>query len=178
MYRAITYKLIQERVDLQNPLQIQHCLDHIQFQTHITDGRLAIIIDGENLDPYLRQAQVNQTVSTVASIPIVRQYLLEKQRALAYLAPLVMEGRDIGTAIFPSTPYKFYIDADENVRSARRASQGETDILHERDLLDSTRTTSPLVQAPDAIKIDSTQLTVRQTVEEILKKLQQLGLQW
>jgi 3-phosphoshikimate 1-carboxyvinyltransferase len=178
MYRAITYKLIQDRVDLENPQHIQHCLNHMDFQCFIRDGKLVIIIDGENPDPYLRQAQVNQFVSTVASQPNIRAYLLEKQRALAQLAPLVMEGRDIGSAVFPSTPYKFYIDADEAVRFARRASQGETDLLHQRDYLDSTRATSPLLLAHDATKIDSTHLTVQQTVEQVLLKLQALGLKW
>jgi cytidylate kinase len=137
-----------------------------------------IIIDGENPDPYLRQAQVNQSVSKIASLPNVRAFLLEKQRALAQLAPLIMEGRDIGTVVFPSSPYKFYIDADESVRFARRANQGEADLLHQRDQIDSTRTASPLQCAPDAIKIDSTHLSIQQTVEQVLLKLQDLGLKW
>jgi cytidylate kinase len=178
MYRAVTYKLIQDRVDLENCDQILESLNRMDFQCYLRDGKLVIIIDGENPSPYLRQAQVNQLVSTVASLPHVRAYLLEKQRALAQLAPLVMEGRDIGTVVFPSTPYKFYIDADEEVRFARRASQGEMDLLHQRDHLDSTRSTSPLQQAHDAIKIDSTHLTVHQTVEQVLQKLQELGLKW
>ncbi len=178
MYRAITYKLIQERVELENPQQILQCLNQMDFQCFLRDGSLVIIIDGENPGPYLRQAQVNQFVSTVASLPSVRAYLLEKQRSLAQLAPLVMEGRDIGTVVFPSTPYKFYIDADAEVRFARRANQGEVDLLSQRDHLDSTRSTSPLQQAHDAIKIDSTRLTVHQTVELVLLKLQELGLKW
>ncbi|MCS7063779.1 MAG: (d)CMP kinase [Methylacidiphilales bacterium] len=178
MYRAITYKFLQESVNLENPDEIQKTLSEMDFQCLIREGRLVIIIDGENPDPYLRQSQVNKYVSTVASLPLVRAYLLEKQRALAQQAPLVMEGRDIGTAVFPSTPYKFYIDADAEVRYARRLNQGETDLLRERDFLDSTRATAPLQQAPDAILIDSTNLTVRQTVDQILKKLQELGLKW
>jgi cytidylate kinase len=87
-----------------------------------------------------------------------------------------MEGRDIGTVVFPTTPYKFFIDADAEVRAGRRRAQGETDIIHQRDAIDSQRQHSPLLCAPDALRLDSGRHAADELVEIALKHLAACGL--
>jgi cytidylate kinase len=119
---------------------------------------------------------VNAGVSAIASIPEVRRLLVAKQRSFARDYDVVMEGRDIGSAVFPETPYKFYIDASPEVRAQRRAKQGLQDSIATRDKVDSSRRTSPLVIAEDAHVIDSSNLTVEGVVGEIFGRLKQKGL--
>ena len=102
--------------------------------------------------------------------------LVAKQRVYGSQQNIVMEGRDIGSAVFPETPYKFYIDASPEVRAMRRAKQGLQDSISARDKIDSTRRTSPLIIAEDAHVIDSSNLTVEGVVGEIFGRLKQKGL--
>ena len=102
--------------------------------------------------------------------------LLEKQRALLDWGPLVVEGRDIGTVVFPHTPFKFFIDADPEVRAARRAKQGEEDTVAARDAQDSARKTAPLQKARDAVRVDTSTLSIEQVIETILGFLEGKGL--
>jgi cytidylate kinase len=106
----------------------------------------------------------------------VRRLLVERQRAYALEYDIVMEGRDIGSVVFPETPYKFYIDASLEVRALRRARQGLADSISARDRFDSTRRTSPLIIAEDAHVIDSSNLTVDGVVGEIVGRLKLKGL--
>ena len=119
---------------------------------------------------------MNKAVSRVASVPKVRSQLVTKQRDYTDLGSLVMEGRDIGSVVFPDTAHKFYIDASEEVRRERRRKQGLTDDPSARDRQDSTRKTSPLTVAEDAVVIDSSDLTIDEVVEEILTILAGRGL--
>ncbi len=130
-------------------------------------------------DASLFEGRINAHVSAVSSVPEVRAILTERLRALADASPgVVMEGRDIGSAVFPHTPYKFYIDASPEVRAQRRAVQtgpGSDDLLA-RDRTDSTRRTAPLVVAEDAHMIDSSRLTIDGVVGEIIGRLKLKGL--
>ena len=134
---------------------------------------------GVEPDPSLFEARINSHVSAVSSVPEVRAVLTEKLRSFADLPPgVVMEGRDIGSAVFPQTPYKFYIDASLEVRAQRRAGQSGagSDDLQARDRKDSTRRTSPLIIAEDAHVIDSSRLTIDGVVGEIIGRLKLKGL--
>jgi cytidylate kinase len=107
----------------------------------------------------------------------VRRVLTGLLRSLVSEGSLVMEGRDIGSVVFPDTPYKFYIDASEEVRASRRAAQGETDSITRRDTLDSTRKNAPLIISEDAHVVDSSHLTLEGVVGEIIGRLRMKGME-
>jgi cytidylate kinase len=119
---------------------------------------------------------VNESVSHVSSIVRVREIVVQKMHDCARNHDVVMEGRDIGSVVFPDTPYKFYVDASPDVRSRRRAAQGERDEIKMRDQADSSRSVSPLVIAQDAHVIDTSHLTIEGVVNEIIARLEQNGL--
>jgi cytidylate kinase len=124
----------------------------------------------------LREDRVNNEVSQVSTVPQVRRILVEKMRDYARRDDLVMEGRDIGSVVFPETPYKFYIDASPEVRLRRRAAEGQRDEIAARDRADSLRRASPLIIAEDALVIDSSNLTIDGVVGEIIGRLKNKGL--
>ena len=136
----------------------------------------AFSIDGIDPSAHLRDLRVNQAVSPVSSVPRVRELLVEKMRAYASEQDVVMEGRDIGSVVFPHTPYKFYIDASPEIRSQRRAAQGQMDQIAARDQADSARRDSPLTIAGDAHVIDSSHLSIARVVREIMEHLKARGL--
>jgi len=109
-------------------------------------------------------------------LPVVREIVAQKLHDRACSDDLVVEGRDIGSVVFPETPYKFYVDASPEVRLQRRAAQGERDEIALRDQADSSRPVSPLVIAKDAHVIDTSYLTVEKVVQEILARLKETGL--
>ena len=119
---------------------------------------------------------MNEGVSIVAQVAAVRTLLVAEQQRLAAHSPLVMEGRDIGTVVFPRTPYKFYVDASAEIRAQRRQAQGESDVILKRDALDQTRVISPLLCAPDAVRLDSGSMTVDEMVETALQNLAARGM--
>jgi len=137
---------------------------------------LFLLVNGSDPGDALTSDYVNGNVSKVAKIPDVRKALVRQQRACAEAADIVMEGRDIGSVVFPDTPYKFYLDASEEVRARRRAAQGLGDEIAERDRLDSTRKVSPLKVADGATKIDTSDLTLPQVVEALLGQLSEQGV--
>ena len=119
---------------------------------------------------------VNRAVSPVARLDSVRSLVTSHLRTLASERDVVVEGRDIGSVVFPETRHKFYIDASPEVRQQRRAAQGQQDVVAERDRVDSSRTNAPLTIASGAVVIDSTHLPVEGVVAEILRLLPQQGL--
>jgi cytidylate kinase len=137
---------------------------------------LSVRIDGIDPGSHLRDEEVNRTVSPISTIPEVRGFLVAQLREFLTMDNLVMEGRDIGSIVFPDTPYKFYIDASLEVRAHRRAAQGHSDDLFFRDRVDSSRRTSPLIIAEDAHVIDSSILTIDGVVGEIIGRLKIEGL--
>ncbi len=139
-------------------------------------GRSVVRVGGRDVEEDLNSESVNRAVSLVARVPQVRERLVAMQRALGAAHPSVMEGRDIGTVVFPDAVAKFYIDASEEVRARRRGLQGLADSVGERDRLDSTRKTAPLKAADDAIVIDSSALTLEQVVERVMDTLRSRGV--
>ena len=138
------------------------------------DGSRSVVLCGQHvLGEELTSRQVNDHVSTIAAIPEVRALLVERQREYNRREPVVMEGRDIGTVVFPDTPFKYFVTASEEVRAARRAAEGLTDSIAERDRKDSSRATAPLAQAPDALLVDTSDMTIDQVVRFITDNIQQ-----
>ena len=123
--------------------------------------------NGRVLAEELTLQSTNDNVSTIAAIPEVRALLVEKQREYNTAEPVVMEGRDIGTVVFPNTPYKYFVTASEEVRAARRAAQGLTDSIAERDRKDSARACAPLTMAEDAKLVDTSDMSIEQVVAHI-----------
>jgi CMP/dCMP kinase len=141
------------------------------FNFYLRNKELVFLIDGDSPQTHLREERVNRAVSTISAIPEVRQFLVAHLRGFQTWDNLVMEGRDIGSMVFPDTPYKFYIDASLEVRAQRRAAQGQRDDLFFRDRADSSRRASPLTIAEDAHVIDSSSLTIDGVVGEIIGRL-------
>jgi CMP/dCMP kinase len=172
MYRAMTWAVLQTGVDPNDQEAVRQAAAGLTLDSPVIDGQTQVSISGRALtQDDLNSDPVNRGVSLVARVPEVRARLVADQRALADLGPLVMEGRDIGSVVFPDSPLKFYIDASEEVRASRRSAQGHTDQVAERDRLDSTRKTSPLVIPEGAIVIDNSHLTLEQAVQAVMERL-------
>ncbi|MEI8107719.1 MAG: (d)CMP kinase [Verrucomicrobiota bacterium] len=176
MYRAVTWLAVSRGVSTTNARAVVELLAQTKTQWGIANNESTICIDGIDPTSQLVSEAVNLNVSKVATIPEVRRTLVEHQRAYANGNSLVMEGRDIGSVVFPETPYKFYIDASPEVRALRRAKQGLEDSVTARDQVDSTRKTSPLIIAPNAEVIDSSNLTIDGVIGEIVERLKIKGL--
>jgi len=172
MYRAMTWAVLQTGVDPNDQEAVRVAAANLKIDSPVIDGQTQVSIAGRSLThDDLNSDPVNRGVSLVARVPEVRARLVADQRALANLGPLIMEGRDIGSVVFPDSPLKFYIDASEEVRASRRRAQGHTDQVAERDRLDSTRKTSPLVIPEGAIVIDNSHLTLEQAVQAVMERL-------
>ena len=176
MYRAVTWQVLQAGVDPKVMDAVRDCAAAIDIQCGVEDRHSTISVNGASPGDALVGEDVNAAVSFIAKVPEVRHRLVQLQRDYAGRCDSVMEGRDIGSIVFPETPYKFYIDASEEVRAARRAKQGLKDSIGQRDKQDSTRRNSPLVIAEDAHVIDSSHLTVDGVTGEIIGRLKMKGL--
>jgi cytidylate kinase len=176
MYRAVTWAVLDIGIDPSDPAAITAALDRMGIDFKTEAGETSVCIGGKTLHAELTEDRVNKAVSLVASVPAVRQKLVAGQRALTRLGSLVMEGRDIGSVVFPHSRFKFYVDASEEVRTARRQAQGHVDQIGARDRMDSSRKTSPLITAPDAIVIDSSHLSLAQVIDRVLADLATRGL--
>ncbi|TLD69430.1 (d)CMP kinase [Phragmitibacter flavus] len=176
MYRAATLAALRAEVDVNDKAAVIAAVDEAEVGVAVVGGRSVVTLKGEAVEDELKDQSINLAVSHVAAVPEVREKLVAMQRDLLQEHSLVMEGRDIGTVVFPETPWKFYIDASEEVRASRRGLQGQADAVSERDRLDSTRKVAPLKAAADAVVIDSTELSLEQVVEEVLAILGARGL--
>jgi cytidylate kinase len=175
MYRAVTWEVVRRGIDPGDPVAVVAMLDEITIECGVRDGQSTITIDGREVDEGLRSDAVNAAVSQVAAVPEVREILVAKQRGLLEVGDLVMEGRDIGSVVFPTTPFKYYIDASEEVRRRRRAAEGQNDEVTKRDEQDSRRRTSPLVVAEGARVIDSSEMSIEEVVECVMELLREDG---
>ena len=175
MYRAVAWATIQKGVDPDDTEAVVSMLDDVVFSCGVEEGLSTVLIDDFYPGDELRQDAVNQRVSRVAAIPEVRALLVKKQREYLQLGSLVMEGRDIGSVVFPDTPFKIYIDASEEVRLARRSAEGLDDAVAKRDAEDSNRKVSPLKVADGAVVIDSSEMNIEQVVDAALEVLKEKG---
>ena len=177
MYRAVTWHVLQQGVSPEDPVAIAQLLDTTRLDCILGPGGSLVLINGVDPVAHLSEERVNEAVSAVSRIPRVREILVEKMRRLAGDHDVVMEGRDIGSVVFPETPYKFYVDASPEVRLRRRQAQGLRDQIAARDRADSSRAASPLVIPKDAHVIDSSNLTIDEVVAEIVARLKMKGLE-
>ncbi len=174
MYRAVALWALRANVALSD----MHRLEQLANEAHIEfgPGATSVLLNGEDVTESIRAPEIAEAASQVSLVPAVRRALVAKQREMAERGSAVMEGRDIGTVVFPDATVKFFLDAQPEVRAARRASESSTPAdavaqqIHERDQRDRTRRESPLVQAPDAIYVDTTGLSLDE-VEAVLLKI-------
>ena len=178
MYRGVTWYLQQREIDLGDLITVSREIEGAAIESRLENGELVFQIDGLNPLPHVREDKINAGVSLAAQVPAVRKLLVAQQQDLARLAPVVMEGRDIGTVVFPQTPYKFFLDADADIRAQRRTQQGEKDVIEKRDKLDQQRQHSPLTCAPDALRLDSGRHTVEELVAMALQHLASQGMKY
>lgn len=178
LYRAIAWLANERAVKADDSQAVAALLRQTSFRFDLRNNASFISIDGVNPEPHLRSAAVNDVVSKISALNVVREFLLGPLRQYAERANLIMEGRDIGSAVFPDTPYKFYIDASPEVRARRRAAEGQLDNLASRDRLDASRTLAPLAIAPDAELVDTSELSLDQVVALVLRRLEEKGLRW
>ncbi|MFZ4777056.1 MAG: (d)CMP kinase [Terrimicrobiaceae bacterium] len=177
LYRAITWEVLRQGVDTTCAESVAKALEHANIVCGIADNNESFIqINSGVPDATLRDSRVNLHVSPVSAVPAVRDLISARLRALARDRDVVMEGRDIGSAVFPETPYKFYLDASPEIRRKRRAAEGESDQIEARDKMDSSRKAAPLKIAGDAKVVDTSHLTLEGVVEAILDILRPLGL--
>jgi CMP/dCMP kinase len=169
-YRTVTAELLRRGVSHANLPALRAALATLTFSTRVVGRHAEMEIDGRRAGNEIRSREVNDHVSLYSAIPDLRRALLAYQRAQAEVARrqgfrgLVMEGRDIGTVIFPDADFRFFLQADPTERARRRVAQGQQDAIQERDRLDSSRKTSPLACPPGATAIDSTRLTLEEVV--------------
>jgi cytidylate kinase len=180
MYRAIALWALRAGIDLDDLHRLEQLAlaAHIEFDGDASQGQ-TVLLNGEDVTAAIREPQVTDAASKVAIAPGVRRAMREEQRRIASATSVVMEGRDIGTVVFPDAHVKIFLDADPQVRAGRRAQETGADIgqvardIAERDRRDRTRQEAPLTQAPDAEYVDSTGLAPEQVEEAILKIVRQ-----
>jgi CMP/dCMP kinase len=167
-YRAIAWGILRDKVGAES-IAPWVTGRNLSLQGEING--LSLFLDGEDATPHLTAPEVAAKVSVIAAVPDVRDFITARLRTLADDHDLVMEGRDIGSVVFPESPWKFYLDASPEERARRRSMEGAVDSVSERDRLDSTRATAPLVVAPGATVIDTTCLNLQQVIEAVLSHL-------
>lgn len=170
MYRAVTLYFLRNDIDIKDDEAIRNALSKIEISFQSIDGKNTTFLNGENVEEEIRKMYVSQFVSPVATVSDVRSALVKLQKAMGDKKGIVMDGRDIGTVVFPNAELKFFVTADADVRTNRRLKEleGKGQVvdfeavkknLTERDFIDSNREDSPLRKAEDAVVLDNTELT-------------------
>ncbi len=186
LYRGITWKCVKSGIDVKDSQAVTNLLIRMNMELVLRDNAVGYLIDGEDPGQEIRAEPVRERVADIAAQQSVRVYIVEKLRLMTKFGSLVMEGRDIGTVVFPDTPFKYYLDADPEERARRRAAEikvqeGTEDVgavlssLRRRDQKDSSRATAPLQIALGAKIINSTGMTIEQVVDTIVTDLKQAG---
>jgi len=183
MYRAIALYFLRNNIPFNDTVAIEAALDQIElrFKYNSSSQKSDMYLNGENVEQEIREMQVSQKVSEVATIAAVREFAVAQQQAMGVDKGIVMDGRDIGTVVFPKAELKLFVTADPSVRLERRyqellqtnpsiSKEAVAENLQQRDLMDSTRAHSPLRQADDALVLDNTSLNREQQFE--------LAMQW
>ena len=171
MYRAFTFLTLESGHDPASRPRMKQLLEKIDFYAEIQNREITLREANRDLGPHTRLPEVNAAVSIVSTLPELREYLVNLQRKLRLSAPLVMEGRDIGTVVCSDSPFKYFIDACPTVRAERRRKQGEKDNLAARDKIDSSRSAAPLLRAADATLLDSGKNDARSLADQIVQEV-------
>ncbi|MCO5945448.1 (d)CMP kinase [Mucilaginibacter flavidus] len=185
MYRAVALYFLRNNIDLTNHQQIAEALKNIHLNFHSRDYQTHITLNDEEVSDEIRQMPVSELVSSVSAIREVRHEMVKQQQRMGKSKNIVMDGRDIGTAVFPDAPVKIFMTADPKIRAERRYKElhpNNPDItledvfenLAHRDYQDTTRAESPLVRAEDAIILDNTDLTPDEQLLFALSKVEPL----
>ena len=180
MYRCVTLAMLEQNVKLEETEKITEILKNIKIEFVDEDKEKKVKLNGRDVTLKIRSKEVNEFVSPVSTVRVVREYLANMQREMAKSIDVIMEGRDIGTNVFPNADVKIYLDATVEERAKRRFRQNKEngiDIpfeeilknVKERDYIDSHREIAPLTKAPDAVYIDSTGMTIEEEAEEVIK---------
>jgi cytidylate kinase len=179
MYRAVAWKALRDGVSLDSPEKLEDLARQTRIDLERTDGALHVLVDGEDVTASIRSAPVSQAASRAAAVPGVRVVLVDEQRRAGAPGGVVMEGRDIGTVVFPDAGLKIFLEASPEVRAERRRQEhlakGEVfdlpqmlNEVRQRDRRDRERAVSPLVRADDAVLVDNTAMDVEETARLIV----------
>ncbi len=181
MYRAVTVYFLENHVALTNPKEISRALSNIKVSFKLNpQGMTEAYLNGLNVERKIRKMRVSEMVSQVSAIREVREAMVEVQRKMGKHRGIVMDGRDIGTVVFPDAELKLFLTADMLVRAFRRQKEllerdelvdldSVIENLSKRDEYDSTRKESPLVKAKDAVMIDTTHITIDEQVDQVIR---------
>lgn len=180
MYRAVTYKAMKENIGLSDEKSLEKMLLNTSIVLKPSLNGQLVFVDGEDVSQQIRSNEVTANVSEVAAHPIIREILVAKQQELAANGGIVMDGRDIGTHVLKDAELKIFMSASVEERAKRRFIDNEKrgipssieslkEEIAKRDKLDSEREASPLIQAEDAIYLDTTHLNIKEAANEILK---------
>ena len=184
MYRSVTLAMLEQNVGIDDLDKIVEILKNIKIEFKEEENTKKVFLNGKDVTLKIRSKEVNEFVSPVSTIKIVREHLANLQREMAKTIDVIMEGRDIGTNVFPNADVKIYLDATPEERARRRFKQNEEngikipfdEILKnvkERDYIDSHREIAPLKKAPEAIYIDSTGMTIDEEADEVIKIIEE-----
>ena len=182
MYRCVAFSIMEEQIDISNKNSLRKFLNYFEIDLKYDDGSLTFFANGRNVTNKIRNSNVSQKVSEISAIPVIRDYMVGIQRNFTKDNSCVMEGRDIGTVVFPDAEIKFFIVASDEVRAKRRQidleSLGEkrslNDVMDEikkRDKHDSERGHSPLRKAFNAIEVDTTNMSINEQVSFMINKV-------
>jgi cytidylate kinase len=173
MYRTLAWHCLQKRVDVQDPKAVAAACRKWKASLRCVDNQVRLLTDGYFPEKEIRTGEVSAAVPHVAAVPKVREWMKKTQRECIRFGNLVMEGRDIGTNVFPETDFKYYLDARLEERSRRRAAEGVRENLAARDQRDSQRAVAPLMIALGAHVINNSEMTAEQTSSAIIADLRQ-----
>ena len=184
MYRGVTWAVLDSHVDVNNQKEVEALLPSLDLTLEPTASACKVYVKGQDVTDLIRQQQINENVSTIASYKGVREYLVERQQAMAAVGGGILDGRDIGSVVLPNAELKIYLTASVDARAKRRwlEVQGTSneqpleDIkknVESRDEMDKNRDESPLVCVEDAIVVDSSNMTFDETVKYILHLVQE-----
>ena len=182
MYRCVTLSVLRNQITLDNENALSRLLNELDIRLEKLDDELVVYLNGEDVSDEIRKAEVTSYVSTVSAVSQVRNALVRVQRNIAKNQDCVVEGRDIGTIVFPDAKFKFFLVADDFVRARRRQLDliaiGEeksiavlVEEIRQRDFLDSERSNSPLRKADDAIEIDTSKMTFDEQVAFMVNRV-------
>lgn len=182
MYRSLAYVAVKQGIDVNDEAAVKPMLDNLDMKI-ITGDSQQIIVNGENVTPFIREHYVSKAASDISALPAVRIKLVELQREIAKNDCVVLDGRDIGTYVLPDAKYKFFITATPEVRAKRRfeelKAKGDApsyekvlEDIKVRDYNDSHRAFAPLKQADDAVLVDTTNMSIDEVIDFVLNKLE------
>jgi CMP/dCMP kinase len=181
MYRAVTLYFLDHHVALTNPKEVSKALQQVHISFKVNSKNVSeTFLNGLNVEGEIRKMRVSEQVSNVSTLKEVRQAMVEQQRKMGKEKAVVMDGRDIGSVVFPQAELKLFMTADVLVRAFRRQKEmllkdqlidldEVIDNILQRDKIDTTRKESPLVQAADAIVMDTTHITIDEQVDEVVR---------